>query len=70
VRDILPDIRCPTLVAHRTGDRLIRVAAGKDLADRIPNAEFVELPGDDHWWFIGDAAGVLETMQPYLDISN
>jgi DNA-binding winged helix-turn-helix (wHTH) protein/pimeloyl-ACP methyl ester carboxylesterase len=67
VRDILSEIRCPTLVVHRTGDRLIRLAAGKDLAERIPNAQFAELHGDDHWWFIGDSESVLKVMQPYLD---
>ncbi len=68
VRDILPQIQCPTLVAHRKGDRLIRVSAGADLAQRIPNATFAELEGDDHWWFIGDADSVLKAMQPFLDV--
>jgi pimeloyl-ACP methyl ester carboxylesterase len=52
VRAILPTISVPTLVLHRTGDRWIDVAQGRDLAERIRDAKFVELPGDDHipWW--------------------
>ncbi len=67
VRDILPEIRCPTLVLHRKDEKLIRAAAGKDLAERIPHAEYVELEGQDHWWFIGDWQSVLDAMRPYLD---
>ena len=33
---------------HATGDRIIPVAAGRYIAERIPNARFVEIPGDDH----------------------
>lgn len=54
VRDILGTIRVPTLVIHRTHDRLVDVRAGRWLAERIPGAKFVELPGDDHnYWFDG-----------------
>ena len=47
-RHILPTIRVPTMVLHRTGDRRITIDAGRYLADHIPSAKFVELPGDDH----------------------
>ena len=52
VRDVLPAIRVPTLVLHHTGDRLARVAAGRYIADRIPGAKFVEIPGRNHYLFI------------------
>ena len=67
VRDVLKDIQCPTLVVHRAGDKLIRAVAGEDLATRIPNAEYAQLDGQDHWWFVGDAQSVMDVMQPYLD---
>ena len=67
VRDILPEIQCPTLVIHRAGDKLVRASAGADLANRIPGAKYVELNGDDHWWFVGDWQSVLDAMAPYLD---
>ncbi|MDP6435811.1 MAG: alpha/beta fold hydrolase [Gammaproteobacteria bacterium] len=66
VRDELDQIRCPALVLHRKGDKLVQCSAGRDLAERIPGAKFVELPGQDHWWFIGDQQPMLQAMQPYL----
>ncbi len=50
IRDILPSIRVPTLVMHRVGDPVSHIDAGRDLAQRIPGARFVEFPGESHWW--------------------
>ena len=47
-RHVLPTIRVPTLVLHRVGDPRITVDAGHYLADHIPGAKYVELPGIDH----------------------
>jgi DNA-binding SARP family transcriptional activator/alpha-beta hydrolase superfamily lysophospholipase len=63
VRALLPRISIPTLVMHRRGDRAVRVAAGRDLAGRIPSARFVELAGDDHWYWAGDQQSVLAEMR-------
>jgi pimeloyl-ACP methyl ester carboxylesterase len=63
VRALLPRISIPTLVMHRRGDRAVRVAAGRDLAGRIPSARFVELAGDDHWYWVGDQQSVLAEMR-------
>ncbi len=48
VRHILPSIQVPTLILHRKGDALVPVTAGRYLAQHIPGAKYVELPGDDH----------------------
>jgi class 3 adenylate cyclase len=48
VRHILPSIHLPTLVLHRVGDKTIPVTAGRYIAEHIPGAKYVELPGDDH----------------------
>jgi class 3 adenylate cyclase len=48
VGDILPTIRVPTLVLHRTGDTLIDIRSGRYIADHIPGAKFAELPGANH----------------------
>jgi class 3 adenylate cyclase len=48
VRHLLPSVRVPTLVLHRTGDALVPVAAGRYLAEHIPGARYVEIPGMDH----------------------
>ncbi|MBI2237620.1 MAG: adenylate/guanylate cyclase domain-containing protein [Actinobacteria bacterium] len=47
----LPAIRVPTLVLHRVGDGEY-VGQGRYIAERIPGAELVELPGDDHAYFV------------------
>jgi pimeloyl-ACP methyl ester carboxylesterase len=47
LRDLLPSIRVPTLILHRTDDATRRVESGRFLADRIPRARLVELPGVD-----------------------
>ena len=47
-RHLLPSIRVPTLILHRKGDSLVPVACGRDMAQKIPGAKYVELPGEDH----------------------
>ena len=48
VRPVLSSISAPTLVIHRSGDYVVPVEAGRHLAEHIPNASLVELPGDFH----------------------
>jgi class 3 adenylate cyclase len=54
ISDILSSVRVPTLVVHCTGDTLINVEYGRFLAERIPGARLVELPGQDHLFFLHD----------------
>jgi class 3 adenylate cyclase len=55
VRHVLPTVRVPTLVLHAIGDRVVLVGHGRYLAERIPGAKLVELPGDDHMPFASEA---------------
>jgi class 3 adenylate cyclase len=48
VRDVVPSVHTPTLVLHRRHDRLVNVRNGRWLAEHLPNARLVEIPGDDH----------------------
>lgn len=48
VRSVLPAIRVPTLIVHRTGDRRADVRGARWMARQIRGARYVELPGDDH----------------------
>ena len=66
VRSLLPRIAAPTLVLHRTGDRAVRIEAGRHLAASIGNARFVELPGNDHWIWVGEQAGVIEEIRTFI----
>jgi pimeloyl-ACP methyl ester carboxylesterase/DNA-binding CsgD family transcriptional regulator len=66
VRDILPSIRVPTLVLHRTGDRLHPIANGRYLADHIPGAQFVELDGNDHLPNLGDSDAITDAIEAFV----
>jgi pimeloyl-ACP methyl ester carboxylesterase len=66
IRDVLPSIRVPTLVLHRTGDRCLKVEEGRFLSSLIPGAAFVELPGDDHLPFVGDQDAMLDAIDAFL----
>ena len=49
---LLPKVRKPTLVLHLSGDRVIPVAFGRMLGQRIQGARYVELPGGDHFSWV------------------
>ena len=66
VRNVLPSIRVPSLVIHRRDDQCLKVEEGRYVADRIPNAKFVELPGNDHLPFVGDQDAILDEMEEFL----
>jgi class 3 adenylate cyclase len=66
VRSVLPTVRVPTLVLHRTGDRAFPVEGARYLAERIPGATFVELAGDDHIPWVGDSDRVLGEIEHFL----
>ena len=66
VRHVLPSIQVPTLVIHRSGDRAIPVDCGRYVAEQIPEARYVELPGDDHLPWVGNADDILDEVQAFL----
>jgi pimeloyl-ACP methyl ester carboxylesterase/DNA-binding winged helix-turn-helix (wHTH) protein len=66
VRQVLPTIRVPTLVLHRTADRCLTVEEGRYVAGRIPGAKYVELPGADHLPFVGDQDSMLDEVEEFL----
>ncbi|MFL6819424.1 MAG: alpha/beta fold hydrolase [Bradyrhizobium sp.] len=66
VRDLLPRISVPTLVLHRRNDGAVRFEAGRDMASHISGAQFVELDGNDHWFFAGDQEPVLEAIKGFV----
>jgi class 3 adenylate cyclase len=55
VRDALSAVSVPTLVVHTEHDPLVPIRLGRYLAENIPGAEFVMVPGDSHgnWEFDG-----------------
>lgn len=67
IRPLLPWVETPTLVLHRTGDRIVGIGAGRHLAAHLPRSRSVELEGDDHWWWLGDADAFLLAVERFLD---
>jgi class 3 adenylate cyclase/pimeloyl-ACP methyl ester carboxylesterase len=65
VRPLLTSIGVPSLVLHRASNHHIRVGAGRYLAEHIPGATFVELPGDDALFFL-DADAMLDEIEEFL----
>lgn len=66
VRNVLPTVRVPALVLHRAGDRCLKVEEGRYVAEKIPGATFVELPGEDHLPFVGDQNAMLDEIEEFL----
>ncbi len=66
LRSMLSAIHVPTLVLHRTGDRDVPIAAGRDVADRIAGARFVELPGADAFPWAGDQEPLLAEVESFV----
>ncbi len=66
IRHVLPTVRVPTLVLHRTGDSDANVEEGRFIASRIRGARFVELPGGDHLPWVGDADALLDEVEEFL----
>jgi class 3 adenylate cyclase/pimeloyl-ACP methyl ester carboxylesterase len=66
IRRLLGSVQAPVLVLHRSGDRAADVRASRYLAQRLPNARLVELPGEDHFPFFGDQDAVVALTQEFL----
>jgi class 3 adenylate cyclase len=64
VRHVLPAIRVPTLVLHRTDEVLAE--ASRFVGWQIPGAKVVELPGADHMPWLGDQDAALDEIEEFL----
>jgi len=65
VREVLPAVQAPTLVIHRTDDQFYRVTYSRYLANAIPGATLVELPGADHVFFAGDSDALVDEIERF-----
>lgn len=72
-RPLLDQIECPTLVVQRTdvnlmpsADRSRDAVHSRYLADHIPNAKLVELPGNDMMWWVGDADAIIDEIELFV----
>jgi DNA-binding CsgD family transcriptional regulator len=63
VRDRLAAIRAPTFVIHRRNDVWAKVSAGRQLAQKIDGARFVELAGRDHPIWTGELDRLVDEIE-------
>jgi class 3 adenylate cyclase len=66
VRDVLSAIHVPTLVIHRKDDAIVLERQARYVADQIAGATYVELPGEDHVPFVGDADAILDEVERFV----
>ncbi len=66
VRNVLPTVRVPTLVIHRTGDMCLKVEEGRYVSELIPGSRFVEFGGIDHLPFVGDQQQILDEIEGFM----
>lgn len=66
IRHVLPAIRSPTLVIHRTDDRMVGVESGRYLGKHIPGAQYLEFPGIDHVPWLGDMTAIVDAIEEFL----
>ena len=66
IRHVLPAIRVPALIIHSVNERTLPIAGSRYLAQHIPNAKLVELPGEDHVPWLTDAEAVADEAEGFL----
>ncbi|KAA9134133.1 adenylate/guanylate cyclase domain-containing protein [Marinihelvus fidelis] len=65
-RHVLGTLKMPTLVLHRSDNPYMRVDGGRYLADNIPGATMVEIPGNEHLFHAGDTVAMLDAVGQFL----
>jgi class 3 adenylate cyclase len=66
VRDRLPDVHVRTLIIHRAENMFLPVSLGRYMADHIPSARFIELPGADHAPWTRGADEIVDEIEEFL----
>jgi class 3 adenylate cyclase/pimeloyl-ACP methyl ester carboxylesterase len=66
VRHLLPGIAAPTLVIQTARNDFVRRGHGRYLAEHIPGASYVELPGRGHWPWVSDAEPFMDAIEEFL----
>jgi class 3 adenylate cyclase len=66
VRPVFSSISAPTLILHRSNDKIVRIDQARYLAEHIRGARYVELPGVDHLIWVGDQDAILAEIEEFL----
>jgi pimeloyl-ACP methyl ester carboxylesterase len=65
VRAALPHVAAPTLLVHRRSCAGYDVGHARHLAEHLPDARLVTLPGADELWFTGDVDAMLDAVDAF-----
>jgi class 3 adenylate cyclase len=66
LRDKLPYITSRTLIIHRADSQFVTVGHGRYLAEHIACAHYVEVPGADTLYWVGDTAPILSEIEEFI----
>jgi class 3 adenylate cyclase len=66
VRDVLARVAAPTLILHRADVTFIPVGHARYLAEQLPGSRYVELPGEDSLYWVGDTAPMLDEIEEFI----
>ena len=66
VRDTLARITAPTLILHRADSTFISVEHGRYLAEQIAGSHYVELPGADSLYWVGQTGPMLDEIEEFV----
>jgi class 3 adenylate cyclase/pimeloyl-ACP methyl ester carboxylesterase len=66
VSELISQLKVPTLILHREGDRAVTIAHGRELAAGIPNAQFKVLKGSMHPWWYGDTEEIIREVAAFI----
>jgi class 3 adenylate cyclase len=66
VTPVLETLQAPTLVLHRADERVAPSIFAREMAERIPRARYLEVPGVDHIPWVGDVEQILDEAEEFL----
>ncbi|MCH9729021.1 MAG: adenylate/guanylate cyclase domain-containing protein [Actinomycetia bacterium] len=66
VRDTLEHITAPALIIHRDSSEFVPVGHGRYLAEHIAGSRYVELPGADALYWVGDTSAMLDEIEEFI----
>lgn len=69
-RGVLASVKCPCLILHRTTYLYCPIEHSRHLAKRLPDAQLVELPGDDYLWCSGDVDALFDEVISFVSGSR
>jgi class 3 adenylate cyclase/pimeloyl-ACP methyl ester carboxylesterase len=66
VRHLLPEVKVPTLIIHGANLAVLPVEHGRYMAERIPGSKYLEVPGTDVFYWLGDTEAILDEIEEFL----